>query len=45
MPSNDLEGILARMAEAEGRIATLTAEIERLQAIIDAHGLSSSTST
>lgn len=39
MPSNEVDAALARMADLEDRIETLTAEIDRLQRIIAAAGI------
>ena len=39
MPPSDLDAALARMADLEEQIAMVTAEVERLQEIIEAAGL------
>lgn len=39
MPSNEVDVALARMADLEDRIKTLTAEVDRLQRIIAAAGI------
>ena len=39
MPSKEVDAALARMADLEDRIETLTAEIDRLQRIIAAAGI------
>ena len=38
-PSNDIETAVARIAEVERQIATLAAEVDRLQGIIETAGL------